>query len=109
MTSSPVNLLSPQSLVLVEFNLDFLNSSSGTTITFKVRRTSATGTLVTNANTWGPFTLAASSRYNFGISATDQPGESAGLVYVVTATIASNSGTATFETAIVSVQVQAGS
>lgn len=109
-TSSPCNLLVPEALVLIQFEVDFLNSASGATIAFKIRRgTTTAGTLVTSANTWGPFTLAASTRYCFGISGLDQPGESGGITYTVTGTIASNAATSTYETAIISTQVQAGS
>jgi hypothetical protein len=109
-TSSPCNLLVPEALILIQFEVDFLNSASGATITFKIRRGTTTGgTLVTVANTWGPFTLAASTRYNFGMSAYDQPGEAGGIQYTVTGTIASNAATSTYETAIISTQVQQGS
>jgi hypothetical protein len=109
-TSAPANILIPQATVLLEADVDFLNSASGVTITFKFRRGTGTGgTLVSFANTWGPFTLAASTRYNFGVSAVDFPGESASLAYTLTATIASNAATSTFETAIIAMQVQGAS
>lgn len=108
-TSNPVNIDTPESVVLIQFDCDFLNSASGATITWKVRRTSLTGTLVTAGNTWGPYTLVASGRSPHGFTAFDTPGASSGLLYVVTATIASNAATATFETAIMAIQVQSGS
>lgn len=109
-TSSAINLDTPESLVLIEFEVDFLNSASGATITFKLERGAAAGgTLISKASTWGPFTLAASTRYNFSGAGIDTPGASAGLTYVLTGTIASNAATSTYETAVIAVQVQQGS
>lgn len=109
-TSNPVNIDVPQLVVLMSFDVDFLNSASGATITFKVKRGTTTGgTLISSANTWGPFTLAASTRYQFGFTCYDEPGPGSGYQYVVTGTIASNAATSTYETAVLTVQCQQAS
>ena len=98
--SSPVNCDNVQTQVNLRACVDFLNSSSGTSITFKVRRGNGiTGTLVSNANTWGPFALTASVRSNYSLDASDIPGLVGGQVYSLTATVAGNSGSPTVETA----------
>lgn len=109
-TSNGVNLDSPEQIVLLEWSVDFLNSASGATITFKVERGSAAGgTLVSKASTFGPFDLTASKRSNWSGVAIDLPGACAGQVYTLTMTIASNAATATIETAVLAVQVQQAS
>lgn len=109
-TSQGVNLDGIQTLVTLSFAVDLLNSSSGTSVTFKVRRgTGITGTLVTGANTWGPFALTASARQNFSGVAYDIPGLEGGAQYSVTATIAGNSGTPTIETAVLEAQTSSQS
>jgi hypothetical protein len=100
--SNPVNLDAVVTQVQLEWAVDLTNSSSGTTVTVKVRRGNGiTGTLVTGANTWGPFTLTSSNRSNFSGVAYDVPGAEGGAVYSVTVTIAGNSGSPTINTATV--------
>lgn len=100
--SQPVNCDALVTQVQLEWSIDLTNSSSGTTATVKIRRGNGiTGTLVTGANTWGPFTLVASNRLGLSGCAYDVPGAEGGVVYSVTVTIAGNSGSPTINTAIV--------
>lgn len=93
--------------VYLDASGDLLNSSSGTTLTVRIRRGNGiTGTVVA---TYGPFTLTASARSNWSINGLDTPPESFGLVYSVTLQLASNAGTATVESALVDVMVQPNS
>lgn len=101
-SSQGVNLDGIQTLVQLEWAMDLTNSSTGTSVTFKIRRgTGITGTLVTGANTWGPFALTASLRNNFSGVAYDIPGLEGGQQYSVTATVAGNSGTPVINTAVI--------
>lgn len=98
--SAGVNCDNVQTQVSLSGSIDFLNSSTGTSVTLKIRRGNGiTGTLITNANTWGPFTLVASNRVNFNIDGSDIPGLVGGQVYSLTVTVAGNSGTPVIEVA----------
>lgn len=95
--SGGVTTNNAQTQVQFEFDLDFLNSSSGTTITLKIRRGNGiTGAAVA---TFGPFALTASLRSNYSMNAVDVPGEVHQAVYSATVTVAGNSGTPVIETA----------
>lgn len=99
-TSQGVNLDGIQTLCQLEWAVDLTNSSTGTSVTFKVRKgTGITGALVSGANTWGPFALTASLRSNFSGLSYDVPGMEGGQQYSLTATVAGNSGTPVVNTA----------
>lgn len=96
-----------QTQVQFEFDIDFLNSSTGTTLTLKIRRgTGITGTVVA---TYGPVTLVASARSFASMIAVDVPGEVHGASYVGTVTVAGNSGSPVIETAGLQVLVSSAS
>jgi hypothetical protein len=100
-TSAPCNPDNLETVVNLEAAFDVSNSASGTAITFRLRRTSVTGALVTLGSTWGPFSLTASLRNNFTIMAQDAPGACAGLIYVVTFQVTSNAAMFTVNTATI--------
>lgn len=109
-TSGPVNTDNLETVVYLEANLDFLNSSSGTTITLKLERgTAIGGTAITSGGTWGPFALTASARSNYGIAGYDLPGLVFNQKYVFTVTVAGNSGSPTIETATITCTSQSQS
>lgn len=105
-TSSPTNLDGIETVVLIDFNADVTNSASGVTILYNIRADSLTGSVV---QAWGPYDLTASKRSMWGGSAIHQPGLVMGKVYCLTATVASNAGTFTVNTAILSLQAEAAS
>lgn len=108
--SQPVNCDALVTQVQLEWSIDLTNSSSGTSITVKIRRGNGiTGTLVTGANTWGPFALTASVRSNVSGCAYDVPGAEGGAVYSITVTIAGNSGSPVINTAVVQATASAQS
>ncbi len=100
-TSGPVNCDNLETIVNIECAVDFLNSASGTTMTWRIRRGTVTGAVITSGSAWGPFTLTASARSNFVVMGVDLPGLVHGQVYVLTMQIASNAATATVETAAI--------
>jgi hypothetical protein len=106
-TIANVNLDNLETIVLLQCDMDVLNSSSGVSLTLKIRR--GTGTGGASVATFGPFGLTASVRSNPSMSAFDQPGMVGSMTYTITGTVASNAGTFTVETALLSCQCQAAS
>lgn len=105
--SGPVNADNVETQVLLDGNLDITNSSSGASVTLKLRR----GNGITGATvvTWGPFNLTASNRSAWPCVGVDTPGLVGGQVYSLTALVTSNAGTVNVNNASISVQSQAAS
>jgi len=101
-TSSPINADNLEQYVSIEGLLDLTVGTAGTTVTLRLRRgTTTAGTLISQLNTWGPFTVTATNRVNFAIGGYDVPGLSGGIQYVLTVAVASATGNSTANSAAI--------
>lgn len=73
------------SIVNLDGQLTLTTAGSTTGVTLRIRRTSLTGALVGVAAVDGIFAAAAGGEETHNISVQDQPGDTAGQVYVLTA------------------------
>lgn len=91
-TVSGVSPSSADQTVSLLARASVLTQAGGTTVTLRLRRVSLTGTLVGEGN---PHQIGASLSAEVTDSFDDQPGDVAGLTYVLTAVSAVGNATAT--------------
>ena len=107
-TSAQLIVDTPQYAVLLTALVDITIGTSGTAVTFKLKRGTTTGgTAVTNGAVWGPYAVTATDEYQFTVMGYDIPGASANLQYVLTATIGSGAATSTVNVVCLSAEVAA--
>lgn len=102
-TLNNVSTSLPGQVIRFDAQCDLTTSAATTTVTWRIRRTSLTGTA---AVTLGPTAsgVAASSRGTYDIEGTDSPGESSGP-YVLTVQFAGASGAATINAVILQANI----
>ena len=107
-TSGKLNIDVPQYAVLLSGLVDITIGTSGTAVTFNLRRgTSVSGTAVTTGATWGPYAVTATHEYQFTIMGSDIPPASHGVQYVLTATVTNGAATSTVNVVALSAEVTA--
>ncbi len=109
-TSGPVNADNVETGVALDATIDLSTGVGATAVTIKLERgTSAGGTAISKGGTWGPFAVAASTRYSFNVQGVDFPGLVAGQQYVVTVTQTGATGNGTVNTAVLGTTASAAS
>ena len=107
-TSPKLIVDAPQYAVLLTALVDITIGTSGSAVTFKLRRGTTTGgTAVTNGATWGPYAVTATDEYQFTIMGSDLPPASSGLQYSLTVTVTNGAATSTVNVVCISAEVAA--
>ena len=107
-TSAQLIVDTPQYAVLLTALVDITIGTSGTAVTFKLKRGTTTGgTAVTNGAVWGPYAVTATHEYQFTIMGSDIPPASHGVQYVLTATVTNGAATSTVNVVALSAEVTA--
>jgi hypothetical protein len=107
-TSPKLIVDTPQYAVLLTALVDITIGTSGTAVTFKLRRGTTTGgTAVVNGATWGPYAVTATDEYQFALVGSDTPPASSGLQYCLTVTVTGGAATSTVNVVCLSAEVAA--
>ena len=105
-TSATVIVDVPQYAVLLTGLIDITIGTSGTAITLKLKRGTATsGTGITSGATWGPYAVTATDEYQFTVMGYDLPGNVFLQQYCLTATITNGAATSTVNVVCLSAEV----